>query len=81
MTVRSFTLGELAAYNGRDGAPAYIAHQGVVYDVSHSYYWKGGRHQVTHSAGADLTAELAQAPHSIDMLERVPAIGVLSSSQ
>lgn len=37
-----------------------------------------GRHQVLHTAGADLTASLDQAPHGADLLERVPVVGMLS---
>jgi hypothetical protein len=37
----AFTLEELATYNGQNGQPAYIAVEGVVYDVSNSSRWKG----------------------------------------
>lgn len=72
-----FTTAELARYDGRNGAPAYIAYAGTVYDVTHSFLWQGGRHQVLHSAGVDLTGSLSQAPHGADLLARVPVIGRL----
>ena len=75
--MRKFTRGELVQYNGKNGAPAYIAYQGKVYDVSQSFLWQKGQHQVLHSAGADLTAELDQAPHGAALLERVPVVGML----
>ena len=75
--MRTFTPTALKQFDGKNGAPAYIAYQGVVYDVSNSYFWRGGRHWVRHSAGSDLTAELAQAPHSAAMLKRVPEVGVM----
>lgn len=75
--MRKFTIEELARYNGRDGAPAFIAYQGKVYDVSHSFLWQEGRHQVLHHAGVDLTADLEQAPHGADLLEKFPVIGTL----
>jgi predicted heme/steroid binding protein len=75
--VRTFTAEELARYDGKDGAPAYIAYKGRVYDVSHSFSWRGGRHWVLHQAGADLTDSLASAPHGKDLLNRVPVIGIL----
>jgi len=75
--MRKFTRQELAQYNGQNGAPAYIAYQGRVYDVSHSFLWQQGRHQVLHRAGIDFTGGLAQAPHSADLLERFAVVGIL----
>jgi len=77
MEMRVFTKEELRQYNGRNGAPAFIACRGRVYDVSDSFLWQNGRHQVIHAAGADLTSSLDQAPHGEDLLERFPIIGVL----
>jgi predicted heme/steroid binding protein len=57
--------------------PAYIAYRGVVYDVSNSFLWKKGEHQVLHQAGRDLTVELVTAPHGTELLDRVPMIGTL----
>jgi predicted heme/steroid binding protein len=79
--VRQFTKKELALYDGQDGAPAYIAHGGRVYDASHSFFWRNGRHQVRYRAGADLTDALAQAPHGPDLLERLPVIGILIDTE
>jgi len=78
MEQRTFTKEELHQYNGRGGAPAFIACQGKVYDVSSSFLWQGGRHQVFHDAGADLTSSLAQAPHGADLLGKFPVVGMLS---
>jgi predicted heme/steroid binding protein len=75
--MRRFTTEELATYNGKDGAPAYIACEAKVYDVSHSFLWQQGRHQVLHTAGIDLTGELDAAPHGADVLETFPVIGIL----
>lgn len=75
--MRQFTRKELAPYNGKDGAPAYIAYEGRVYDASHSFLWQNGRHQVRHGAGTDLTHALDQAPHGPDLLERLPLVGIL----
>jgi predicted heme/steroid binding protein/uncharacterized membrane protein len=68
---------ELGIYNGKDGNPAYIAHQGNVYDVTKSAKWKGGFHMQRHHAGGDLTAEIAAAPHGVEVLARYPQVGVL----
>ena len=72
-----FTRKELSRYNGKDGAPAYFAYQGKVYDASRSFLWRNGRHWVRHLAGKDFTGCLADAPHGEDMLERLPVIGYL----
>jgi predicted heme/steroid binding protein len=75
--MKSFSKEELAQYNGKNGAPAYIVYKGKVYDVSTSFIWKIGRHQVVHNAGEDLTGGFEQAPHGVEMLERFPVIGTL----
>jgi predicted heme/steroid binding protein len=75
--MKSFSKEELARYNGKNGAPAYIAYKGKVYDASNSFQWRNGRHQVIHNAGGDLTDSLERAPHGVEMLERLPMIGIL----
>ncbi|MGQ9616392.1 MAG: cytochrome b5 domain-containing protein [Spirochaetota bacterium] len=75
--MKMFTKEELAYYNGKDGKPAYIAYKGKVYDVTESFLWMGGRHQVLHEAGNDLTEALDTAPHGEDLLKRVRYIGFL----
>jgi len=75
--MKEFIKEELAQYNGRNGNPVYIVYKGKVYDVSASFLWKGGTHQVLHSAGVDLTEALEQAPHGEEVLEKFPIVGVL----
>ena len=75
--MRRFSEKELAQYNGKGGAPAYIACNGKIYDVSSSFLWRGGNHQVLHNAGMDLTEDLKQAPHGEDLLERFAVVGTL----
>ncbi len=75
--MREFTEEELAECNGKNGKPAYIAFNTMVYDVTDSFLWRGGRHQVLHEAGKDLTREIEDAPHGPDLLERVTPIGIL----
>jgi predicted heme/steroid binding protein len=75
--MKRFSKEELARYNGKNGAPAYIAYKGKVYDASNSFQWKNGRHQVLHNAGEDLTGGLEHAPHDVELLERFPVIGTL----
>jgi len=75
--MRVFTKEELRKYDGVDGL-AYVAYKGKVYDVSQSFHWKRGIHQVTHQAGCDMTEALTQAPHGPDMLDKFPIVGELS---
>ena len=77
--LKIFTHEELAAFDGKDGRPAYVAYKGRVIDVSDSKMWRMGRHMNRHSAGTDQTSELVHAPHAEDVLERCPQVGVLAS--
>ncbi|OPY75435.1 MAG: hypothetical protein A4E65_03557 [Syntrophorhabdus sp. PtaU1.Bin153] len=67
----------LAACNGKNGNPTYIAHNGRVIDVSASTLWQGGLHMQRHSAGKDLTADINAAPHGLEVLDRYPQVGIL----
>jgi predicted heme/steroid binding protein len=77
--VRVFTKEELKKYDGSDGI-AYVAYEGKVYDVSRSFHWKKGVHQVTHYAGRDLTDALKEAPHGVELLHKFPIVGELVES-
>ncbi len=72
--MRAFTREELKQYDGRSGI-AYVAYAGKVYDVSPSFQWQKGVHQVSHHAGCDLTDVLKKAPHGADILEKFPVVG------
>jgi predicted heme/steroid binding protein len=78
--MRTATRRELAQYNGKDGAPAYFAYEGKVYDASRSFLWQRGRHQIRHPAGVDYTGCLDDAPHGADLLARCPVVGILADS-
>lgn len=75
--MKEFSKEELARYNGKSGSPAYVAYKGKVYDISDSFLWKDGSHQVLHNAGEDLTDVMKQAPHGGDVLEKFPVVGTL----
>jgi len=75
---KTFTLAELAKYNGKNGNRAYVAVKGKVYDVTDSPLWPGGDHLGAHQPGADLTAELDLAPHGPENLDKVTLVGVLA---
>ena len=78
MEQQVFTRESLAQFDGKDGGSAYVAYQGKVYDVTDSLMWKDGDHEGEHRAGADLTAEMDDAPHFPDELEAFPVVGTLA---
>ncbi len=73
---QTFTLAELAQYDGQNGAKAYIAVDGNVYDVSRIGEWKGGVHNGI-TAGTDATAFIDQAPHGRSVLKNLRIVGTL----
>lgn len=77
--MKEFTLEELKAFDGKDGNPAYVAYEGVVYDVSESAMWGDGDHEGEHMAGGDLTEEHAEAPHDVYVTD-FPEVGRLRTS-
>lgn len=75
-TSHVFTLDELSQYNGKDGQPAYVAYNGVVYDVSNHPTWTGGSHY-GKTAGTDLTNEISRSPHGDSVIANLPVVGTL----
>jgi predicted heme/steroid binding protein len=74
--MRTFTLEELSQYNGKNGQPAYVAVDGVVYDVTNVEAWKDGNHKLGLTAGNELTEEITnQSPHGKKVLEGLPIVG------
>ncbi|MCW8858095.1 MAG: hypothetical protein OQK50_01245 [Deltaproteobacteria bacterium] len=73
------TIEELKRYDGHEGRAAYVAVNGIIYDVSNSPLWKEGNHVDTHHAGHDLTEELKSAPHVRTLIERFPVIGKIDA--
>lgn len=71
------TREELAKFDGRNGQPAYVAVNNVIYDVSSSAMWQAGNHVDQHQAGQDLTEDLKRAPHVRKVVERFPTVGRL----
>lgn len=79
---RTFTLDELAQFDGTKGNPAYVAVDGVVYDVSASAKWVQGQHTACNlgaMAGQDLSELITKAPASMrGLLEKMPVVGTLA---
>lgn len=76
--MKEFDPAALAQCDGKEGKPVYVAHQGRVFDVSGSRFWKTGTHMKRHPAGKDLTPDISAAPHGPEVLERFPQVGILS---
>lgn len=74
----TLTKEQLAAYNGQNGQPAYIAVDGVIYDVTNVPQWKNGQH-AGFSAGQDVTDIIKnKSPHGVSKLNGIPVVGKLS---
>jgi predicted heme/steroid binding protein len=73
----NLTLEQLKEYNGQGGKPAYVAIEGIIYDVTNVRTWSGGRHQ-GFTAGQDLTDTLKnRSPHGIRVLSNLKVVGKL----
>lgn len=71
------TLEELSRFNGKEGQRAYVAVDGIIYDVSDSPAWKSGDHN-GFEAGNDLTDAIKNtSPHGIAKLQNVVEVGKL----
>ncbi len=73
---KQFTTSELAQYDGRAGKAAYVAVNGVVYDVSKEIVWSGGEH-FNLIAGKDLTKEFNSCHGIPQILSKLNKVGVL----
>ncbi len=78
--MKEFDPEELGRFAGKDGAPVYVSIEGKVYDVSGSELWETGTHMARHTAGQALDDEIGAAPHGLEVLERVPQIGILKKA-
>lgn len=74
-----YTRAQLALRNGQDKPQIWVAYYGQIYDVTNSRLWRDGKHY-EHWAGQDLTAELADAPHTETVFEKFQVVGVLKNS-
>lgn len=74
--LRTFTLRELAKYNGKNGMPGYIAVYGVVYDITNTAAWAAATH-FGLSAGNDVTNSFSYCHIGQSVLNRLRAVGRL----
>lgn len=71
----TLTIKELAQYDGKDGRKAYVAVDGIIYDITDSIPWKLGMHN-GFQAGNDLTETIKNvSPHGVSKLINVPKVG------
>jgi predicted heme/steroid binding protein len=83
--LKQFTLATLKAYNGKNGAKAYVAYSGKIYDVSNSAYFRNGVHTKDSSvvAGVDITTAMNNSAPSSHIARNymgtLPQVGVLVS--
>lgn len=71
---RLFTTAELSRYNGKDGNPAYVAVNGVVYDVTNNAAWGGSTH-FGLTAGTDVTSQFASCHAGQPTLSKLKVVG------
>ena len=74
------TREELKHFDGKDGRPAYVAVNGVIYDLTQSRLWRNGEHDPSKGkakAGEDLTDVLQHSPHGEKILKHFPVAGTL----
>jgi predicted heme/steroid binding protein len=74
---KEFTLEELATYNGASGRAAYVAVNGIVYDLSKEATWGGGTHFGLY-AGKNLSTEFMGCHKGmVEILNKLPKVGLL----
>jgi rhodanese-related sulfurtransferase/predicted heme/steroid binding protein len=81
---REFSLDDLGYFDGKESREAYVAVDGVVYDVTDSPLWVNGEHRpavfagfLEVKAGHDLTELLKLSPHGIKNLAKFPVVGTM----
>lgn len=77
---REFTYQELANFNGTLGKPAYVAVNGIVYDVSNETSWGGASH-FGLEAGKDVTSQFNNCHGDEAVLSKLPKVGVLKQGR
>ncbi len=75
---KTFTPDELAAFDGKGGNKAYIAVDGIVYDVTAVSQWGSKLHAGKFQAGKDYSEEIKSAPHGVDKLLTAVKVGILA---
>ena len=77
---RSYTLEELALYDGKDGNDCLVAVDGDVYLIEGFALWVEGEHITSGGrarCGFDLTEVIDESPHGRSKLELLKKVGTL----
>ncbi|RCX19486.1 putative heme/steroid binding protein [Anaerobacterium chartisolvens] len=77
-TQATFTLQELSRFDGKGGNPAYVAVNGIVYDVTNNATWAAATH-FGLTAGKNLTNEFASCHAGQPILSKLRAVGKLET--
>ena len=74
---------ELRRNDGDRGSRKYVAYDGIVYDVTDCPKWRRDLHENLHFPGQDLTSELPDAPHEVEvfMHDCVKIVGRLETQK
>jgi predicted heme/steroid binding protein len=75
-TNKLFTAEELKSYNGKGGNPAYVAVNGIVYDVTNNSVWAAGTH-FGQLAGKDVSSAFLSCHPDPSVLKGIPVVGEL----
>lgn len=75
-TQLNITAEQLSQYTGKDGNPAYVAVNGIVYDVTNNAAWAAATH-FGLTAGKDLTSEFASCHAGQSILDKLKVAGKL----
>jgi len=80
-TDRSYTLEQLAQYDGKDGNQCLVAVDGNVYLIEGFALWQGGEHLPSGGrarCGLDLSEVINESPHGRSKLQLLKQVGTLS---
>ena len=75
-TQSNITLEHLSQFTGKNGNPAYVAVNGIVYDVTNNAAWAAATH-FGLTAGKDLTDEFASCHAGHSILDKLKVVGKL----
>ncbi len=75
---QNITLEQLARFDGKNGNPAYVAVDGIVYDVTNNAGWAAATH-FGLKAGTDVSGPFKSCHGSKQILSRLKIVGSLIS--
>lgn len=81
--MKKISLSTLKRFDGDNEIDIFIAHNGIVYDVSNCPKWRTGLHEGIHFGGQDLTNEFHKAPHQDEVFKHpcIKIIGILEETR